>query len=104
LRHLVPPNSDPALVERVEQLSPAKQLAPGLRVPVFVARAGRDSAAIHHGIDTFVQAALNANIELDFMNHAEGAHTFELLNDDERSRRIIARAVEFVRTALDAGE
>ena len=64
-------------------------------VPIFVARAGLDQPMINETIDRFVQEALAGNATLDLMNHPAGRHGFDILDDDERSREIIARAVAF---------
>ena len=43
----------------------------------------------------FVQEALAGNAPLELMNNPAGRHGFDILDDDERSREIIARAVAF---------
>ena len=52
---------------------------------------------INETIDQFVQEALAGNATLDVMNHAAGRHGFDILDDNDRSREIIARAVAFAR-------
>ncbi len=37
----------------------------------------------------------SGNAQLDLMNHPSGRHGFDSLDDDDRSREIIARAVAF---------
>ena len=69
--------------------------ARGAGLPIFVARAGLDMPMITQSIDTFVQEALAGNAVLDLMNHPAGRHGFDVLDDDERSREIIARALAF---------
>ena len=64
-------------------------------LPMFIARAGLDQATINQSIDMFVQEALAGNAPLELMNHPAGRHGFDILDDDERSREIIARAVAF---------
>jgi acetyl esterase/lipase len=101
LRHLVPPDSDPDRKARANAYSPVaclKDSLPGL--PMFIARAGRDSATINDSIDLFVREALAANATLDLAAHPNGQHGFDILDDDERSREIIARAIGFARTHL----
>lgn len=68
--------------------------------PILVARAGKDSALLNGTIDLFVQRALAANAPLDLMNHPAGRHGFDILDDDNRSREIIARTVEFLKSHL----
>jgi len=70
-----------------------RSMAAGL--PFFIARAGLDQPLINETIDLFVQEALAGNAMLDVMNHPAGRHGFDILDDDERSREIIARAVAF---------
>jgi acetyl esterase/lipase len=64
-------------------------------LPIFIARAGLDQPMINETIEHFVQEALAGNATLDCMNHPTGRHGFDILDDDERSREIIARAVAF---------
>lgn len=96
VRHLLPPDAGPDLVTRVQAFSPAAHLGKGTAgLPIFVARAGRDSATINTSIDVFVREALAANVSLDLANHSDGQHGFDVLDDDERSRDIIGRAIAF---------
>jgi acetyl esterase/lipase len=67
----------------------------GTGLPIFIARAGLDQRMINETIDLFVQEALAGNAMLDVMNHPAGRHGFDTLDDDDRSREIIARAVAF---------
>ena len=67
----------------------------GAGLPIFIARAGLDQRMINETIDSFVQEALAGNAMLEVMNHPAGRHGFDVLDDDERSREIIARAVAF---------
>jgi acetyl esterase/lipase len=67
----------------------------GAGFPIFIARAGLDQPMINDTIDSFVQEALAGNAILDVMNHPAGRHGFDILDHDERSREIIARAVAF---------
>jgi acetyl esterase/lipase len=98
LRPLLTPDADPARIERVLRLSPAAHLA-GATVPIFVARAGVDTM-VNPSLDAFVTEALSKNVPLELMNHPTGQHAFDVLDDNERSRQIIARAVEFARAHL----
>jgi len=99
LRHVPSPGpDDPTGEVRVQKFSTAaylKDKAAGL--PMFVARAGLDSPLINQSVDTFVQKALAANTLITVMNHPQGQHGFDILDDNERSREIIAHAIEFVK-------
>jgi acetyl esterase/lipase len=101
VRHTLPPDADPELVTRAQAFSAAAHLrerSPGL--PLFIARAGLDAPFINDAIDLFVREALAANAPLDLANHQSGHHAFDILDDDERSRDIIARAMTFAKMHL----
>jgi acetyl esterase/lipase len=90
--------------ETLARFSPAACFAvaaPRPRPPMLLARAGRDQPFVNLGLDGFVQAALAAGLELELLNHAAGQHGFDLLDDTPRSRRIIARTIEFIRAHCD---
>jgi len=42
----------------------------------------------------------NLGATLDLLNHPEGRHGFEILDDDARSRQIIRRTLDFLRDRL----
>jgi acetyl esterase/lipase len=65
------------------------------RLPLLVARAGRDQPTLNASIDTFVTSAIAAGYPLDFYNHPTGAHGFDCLNDDARTHAIITRTLAF---------
>jgi acetyl esterase/lipase len=68
--------------------------------PVLIARAGLDDPWLNAGIDRFVQAALARGTTLDLLNHPEGRHGFDILDDDARSKQIIRHTLEFLREHL----
>jgi hypothetical protein len=59
-----------------------------------------DAPPLNQGIDRFVSEALAANLDIEVMNHSHGRHSFDVLDDDDRSREIIASAVEFLKSHL----
>jgi acetyl esterase/lipase len=69
---------------------------------MLVARAGQDHPFLNATIERFVQAALAKNVDLDVLNHPAGRHGFDILDDDDRSREIIGRTLEFLRARLRA--
>lgn len=69
---------------------------------IVIARAGQDFTK-NSSLDRFAAAALDANAPLDLMNHAQGEHGFDVLNDDERSREILRRSLEIVGSVLSNG-
>lgn len=89
--------------ETVKDLSPITHLGAdaGRIAPLFIARAGLDEIpAMNESIDRFVGEALAKNATIDLANHPRGVHAFDILTDDERSREIIRRALEFMKTHL----
>lgn len=68
----------------------------GKSPPVFIARAGKDSAFINNGIDRFASTALRLNAPITLINYADGDHGFDGFNDTSQSRAIIKAALKFV--------
>jgi acetyl esterase/lipase len=68
--------------------------------PMFIARAGLDNPWLNATIDRYAQAALDGGATIDLLNHPEGRHGFDILEDDERSRQIIRRTLAFLRDQL----
>lgn len=70
-------------------------------VPLFVARAGRDTTPhLNEALDHFVAEALRCNLPVTFVNYPEGPHAFDLFVDDETSREIVRRVLAFLRLHL----
>ena len=65
---------------------------------MFVARAGLDDASLNAGLDHFVQTALKNNVLLELFNHPAGHHGFDIQDDNDRSREILKRTIEFLKT------
>ena len=90
----------PAITDDVtREFSPLRRLEAAGRkfAPIFIARAGRDEPAFNVAVDSFIQKALSAKATLDFSNHAEGQHGFDVLDNNERTREIIRRTLEFIK-------
>jgi acetyl esterase/lipase len=102
IREKAPGASDAVTEDMRRDFSPAQDLRKeaGRLPPILVARAGLDHPFLNAGIDRFVAEALATNASIDMMNHATGRHGFDILDDDARSREIIARTVEFLKTRL----
>ena len=66
--------------------------------PIFIARAGLDDATLNDGVDRFVQLALSKNLTIEVVNHATGHHGFDIEDDNDRSREILRRTIEFIKT------
>ena len=70
-------------------------------VPLFIARAGRDQfPAMNASIDRFIHHALNANLPITLVNHADGPHAFDLFDDSRMSREILRQTLRFLRQHL----
>jgi acetyl esterase/lipase len=85
-----------AVSSSVEQIQTAGHPLP----PIFVGRAGWDSPGLNRGIDKLVLAALAKNAMIEVMNHPTGRHGFDIIDSNERSREIVHRAPEFLKTNL----
>jgi acetyl esterase/lipase len=68
--------------------------------PTLVVRAGRDSKALNDNIDAFVAAALAKNAPVSMINYPAGEHGFEILNDADETRRVIAQSIAWVKSQL----
>lgn len=101
-----PPNASTAISDETRRdLSPIYYLAAGganeaKAAPIFVARAGLDNPQLNGALDHFVQEALAKNLTLELMNHPAGRHGFDILDDDARSREIVARTLDFLKAHL----
>jgi dienelactone hydrolase len=69
-------------------------------VPLFVARAGRDRRRLNETIDRFVSEARARDVLVTLVEHAEGRHGFDILDDTPRSREIIEGTLAFMRSHL----
>jgi acetyl esterase/lipase len=68
--------------------------------PMFIGRAGLDAPSLNETVDRFIARALALNEMIEVMNHPGGRHGFDILDDDARSREVIARALEFIKAHL----
>lgn len=66
----------------------------------MIGRAGLDGENLNRTIDDFIRQALAQNASIEVMNHPQGRHG--ILDPDVHSREIIARAVAFLKTHLNA--
>ncbi|HET9849764.1 MAG TPA: alpha/beta hydrolase [Candidatus Dormibacteraeota bacterium] len=83
----------------VEPFSPGHRLDKD-GPPIFVARAGLDRPGLNETLDRFTDAAMKAGLDVELHNHAEGRHAFDVLDSGPRSREIIARSLEFLKSRL----
>jgi acetyl esterase/lipase len=73
-------------------------------MPWLLVRAGRDRQQINGGIDHCVGVALSRNFPVEVINHSEGRHGFDVLDDVPRSRDIIVRTISFIQAQLAVGD
>jgi len=87
--------------DEVQEFSATTYLeyAEGL-APMLIAKAGIDYPALNASIDHFIKEASAKNVALDYMIHPGGQHAFDILDDVARSREIIKRTLEFMKTYL----
>lgn len=87
--------------EDVREFSPLHQLARHPHnLPMLIVRAGQDRPVINDSIDQFTAEAIRRNIPIEFINHPDGRHGFDVRDDNATSRAIIRTALEFVRRHL----
>ena len=72
--------------------TPAREGGP----PLLVARAGQDLAMVNQALDRWVKQARADRVEIEVLEHANGDHAFEVRQNDERSREILRRTIEFL--------
>jgi acetyl esterase/lipase len=102
LQPLIPHLGDVVSEATLRQFSPLDALQQGhaTDIPLLIARAGKDRVEMNETIDAFVQAALSANVPLDLLNHPQGLHAFDILDNDWRSHAIIEHTVAFIQQHL----
>jgi acetyl esterase/lipase len=85
-------------LELLRKFSAVCSLGEGARgaPPILVVRAGLDNPWLNAGMDRFIQTALEKGANLDVLNHPEGRHGFDVLDDDARSKQIIINTVRFL--------
>ncbi len=68
-------------------------------VPLFLVRAGRDEfPGLNETLDRFVLHALHRNLPVTVVNHPTGAHAFDVHDDGDATRAIIAQTIAFLRS------
>jgi tetratricopeptide (TPR) repeat protein len=71
-----------------------------LDLPVLMVRAGLDGLGLNRGIGEFVAAATAANAPLTFINIPAAHHAFDLRDDNETSRGVIVRTLDFMKAQV----
>ncbi len=70
---------------------------------IFLARAGQDEFAhLNDAMDHLTQAGLKENRSITLVNHREGRHAFDILEDTDMSREVVKSILAFIAFHLDA--
>ncbi len=72
-----------------------------LDVPVFFARAGRDSKQLNQSIDALLVRAIAANAPWTIVNNGHGVHGFDVFERDDASREIVTRTIAFAKSVTE---
>jgi acetyl esterase/lipase len=70
--------------------------------PLLVVRAGQDHPDLNRTIDEFVTAAEARRLPVELVDHSDGHHAFDVLDDTDASRDAIRRVLAFLRDHLTA--
>jgi tetratricopeptide (TPR) repeat protein len=68
-----------------------------LDLPVLFVRAGTDNAGLNRGMGLTAAAALAANAPISLINHPAGRHGFDLRDDTDTTRDVMARTLAFMK-------
>jgi dienelactone hydrolase len=71
-------------------------------LPVLYVRAGLDRPGLNREITTLASLAISQNAPLTLLNHPTGYHAFEIFNDDDATREVIERTLDFVKRVTTA--
>ena len=91
-----PGTKDQIEYSSVEQLTRNAPRVP----PILIVKARGDGPVLNSLIDEFRKAASAARVPLVYLEHPTGGHAFDILNDDDTSRKIIRQTLEFIRVRL----
>jgi dienelactone hydrolase len=73
-----------------------------MHVPMLFVRAGQDQTALNAGLDNLIARALGRNLPVSVVNHASGAHGFDVDENTRLSRGVIMQVLSFLRLHLMA--
>lgn len=89
--------NDPAVFKKLNEYAPLTwiQREPQKIAPMLVVKAGKDSEQINKTIDNFMKVAKEKKADVQLLVHPEGDHGFDFENDNDTSREIIKKTVDF---------
>jgi hypothetical protein len=65
-------------------------------LPLLIVRAGLDNVPhLNNTIDQFISKAVSQNLQINFINYAKGQHGFDAYDDNDLSREIIKKTIDF---------
>lgn len=65
-------------------------------LPLLIVRAGLDNVPhLNSTIDHFILKAVGQNLQINFINYPEGQHGFDAYDDNDQSREIIKKTIDF---------
>lgn len=68
--------------------------------PMLIAKACLDNPFITNSIDSFVSNANTQGVSVELLEHAEGHHGFDSIDEQDRSREIVKATIDFLRKYL----
>jgi dienelactone hydrolase len=68
-------------------------------LPVLWVRAGLDRPGVNRQIDSLAARAMAQNAPVTLLNHPTGHHAFEIADDDDATRDVMERTIDFVKRA-----
>lgn len=74
-----------------------------LDMPVLLVRAGLDQPSLNRHLGEFISRAMAANVPLEVINYPGGHHPFEVEDDNDFSREVMARTIEFMHRSVSSG-
>lgn len=70
-------------------------------IPLLVVKAGQDQTPdLNESIEQFLIEARRLNLPVDFVEHKQGQHAFDILDNTETSRNIIQQTITFLLSHL----
>ena len=69
-------------------------------LPTLIVRAGLDAQMINIPIENFVTQSFSQDARLEVINYLEGIHAFDIYTNNDESKAIIRRTVEFMKNNL----
>jgi dienelactone hydrolase len=91
-----------AIVGAVMYYGTAEPVAFRLDLPILFVRAGTDNPGLNRGLDRLVNAGLAANAPVTVLSHPAGRHGFDLRDDTDETRAVLAQTLEFMKGTVDA--